>query len=62
MVMRPLSRAMAGIPRPYLADRSKRLIFSALAGTFFAQRIFVDAQAACAKGGAVDLAFGHWLR
>jgi hypothetical protein len=24
---------MAGIPRPYLADRSKRLIFSALAGT-----------------------------
>jgi hypothetical protein len=39
MVMRPLSRAIAGIPRAYLTDRSKRLIFSALAGTFFSHRI-----------------------
>src|SRR5580704_4782919 len=39
MVMRPLSRAIAGIPRPYLANRSKRLIFPALARTFFSQTI-----------------------
>jgi hypothetical protein len=51
MVMRPLSRAIAGIPRPYLADRSKRLIFSRTGWNVLLAKDFVEAQAACAKGG-----------
>src|ERR1700687_1085275 len=56
MVMRPLSRAIAGIPRPYLDDRSKRLIFPALAGTFFWQRILSRHRLHAPK--AVQLAHG----
>jgi hypothetical protein len=61
MVMRPLSRAIAGIPRPYLADRSKRLIFSRTGWNVLLAKDFVEAQAACAKGGMRQRRCG-WLR
>jgi hypothetical protein len=41
MVMRPLSRAIHGIPRPYLRNRREGLIFfPAAAGTFSAPMDF----------------------